>query len=94
MAAAARELRPVEIVGLYESRREALEEELSVCRAEVRIDRYLVDTKSHRIRLQHVAAGQKLTTGCCALLAHASLTLVACVALPCHAGSQPGRAAA
>nr|BAI63221.1 basal body protein [Chlamydomonas reinhardtii] len=36
MAAAARELRPVEIVGLYESRREALEEELSVCRAEVR----------------------------------------------------------
>ncbi|GLC50209.1 hypothetical protein PLESTB_000354400 [Pleodorina starrii] len=36
MAAAARELRPVEIVGLYESRREAAEQELAAYRAEVR----------------------------------------------------------
>lgn len=36
MAAAARELRPVEIVGLYETRREAAEQEVAAWRAEVR----------------------------------------------------------
>ncbi|GIL44765.1 hypothetical protein Vafri_2272 [Volvox africanus] len=36
IAAAARELRPVEIVGLYETRREASEQELAAYRAEVR----------------------------------------------------------
>ncbi|GIM00811.1 hypothetical protein Vretimale_5731 [Volvox reticuliferus] len=36
IAAAARELRPVEIVGLYETRREAAEQELAGYRAEVR----------------------------------------------------------
>ncbi|PNH02559.1 hypothetical protein TSOC_011452 [Tetrabaena socialis] len=36
LAAAARELRPVEIVGLYEARREAADQELAACRAEIR----------------------------------------------------------
>lgn len=35
VAAAARELRPLEIVGLYETRREALDQEVAGCRAEV-----------------------------------------------------------
>lgn len=37
VAAAARELRPVEIVGVYEAQRETLEGELAAAKAEVRI---------------------------------------------------------
>lgn len=36
VAAAARELRPVELVGLYEVQKEALEKELAASKAEVR----------------------------------------------------------
>jgi hypothetical protein len=36
VAAAARELRPVELVGIYEGQKEALEKELAAARAEVR----------------------------------------------------------
>jgi hypothetical protein len=37
IAAATRELRPVELVGLYEGQREALESELAVVRAEAKL---------------------------------------------------------
>lgn len=36
VAAAARELRPVELVGIYEGQKEALEKELAAAKAEVR----------------------------------------------------------
>jgi hypothetical protein len=36
VAAAARELRPVELVGIYEGQKEALDKELAAARAEVR----------------------------------------------------------